>query len=76
MFYSYTGSEQPKIFPILILHSPSYKCSSILVVISQNYVTKRVLGCKKREKREEKKKRKKERESIRATQVLSKVFNF
>jgi hypothetical protein len=59
MFYSYTGSEQPKIFPILILYSPSYKCSSILVVISQNSITERVLGCKKREERKKKKKGKK-----------------
>ena len=61
MFYSYAGSEQPKIFPILILHSPSYKCSSILVVISQNSVTERVFGCKKREEKKKEKKKKREK---------------
>jgi hypothetical protein len=82
------GVSNQKYFPIPTLHSSSYKCSSILVVISQNSVIKRGLSCIERREREKglvskikgkKKKRKrkeKKREKYKSNPSSLKSFRF
>jgi hypothetical protein len=67
-----------KYFLIPTLHSPSYKCSNVLVVISQNSVTKRGLSCIEKREREKglvsKRKKKKKREKVYEQPKFSQKF--
>jgi hypothetical protein len=58
MFYSYTGSEQPKIFPILILHSPNLNALVFLLLSLKILLQKESWVSKKRKKEKKKKKEK------------------